>query len=194
MYLRKKARGRKTIYLFFFIIALLIIVMTNYDKVLIRKLYPVKFIEQVIKYSREYGLDPHLVFAVIKAESGFNPAARSHKDAMGLMQLTEGTAKWGASVLNIREFSLDDLYEPDINIRLGCWYLRNLLNEFNQDAELAIAAYNGGSGNVKKWLEDSNYSSSGKSLDKIPFRETAEYVKKVKKFWEIYRKLYNFQT
>ena len=154
-------------YLFVLRIALLIIVMTNYDKVLIRKLYPVKFIEQVIKYSREYGLDPHLVFAVIKAESGFNPAARSHKDAMGLMQLTEGTAKWGASVLNIREFSLDDLYEPDINIRLGCWYLRNLLNEFNQDAELAIAAYNGGSGNVKKWLEDSNYSSSGKSWTKF---------------------------
>ena len=83
--------------------------MTDYDKVLIRKLYPVKYTEQVIKYSREYRLDPHLVFAVIKAESGFNPAARSYKDAMGLMQLTEGTAKWGASVLNIREFSLDDL-------------------------------------------------------------------------------------
>jgi soluble lytic murein transglycosylase len=190
--LRRKSTSRRAVYfLLFLTVALILFTSTGGYVALLRRLYPVKYTEEVSMYSIEYGLDPYLILAVINAESGFDPMARSHKDAMGLMQLTEKTAKWGASEIGLRDFRIEDLYEPNTNIRLGCWYMKNLLNEFNQDVDLAIAAYNGGSGNVKKWLEDKNYSSSGKSLDRIPFRETEEFVRKVKRYRELYKKLYD---
>lgn len=192
--MRKNSTNRKAAYfLLFIMVALILFMSTGGYLSLLRKIYPVKYMEEVSRYSIEYRLDPYLVLAVINAESGFNPLARSHKDAMGLMQLTEKTANWGASEIGLRDFKIADLYEPETNIRLGCWYIRNLLNEFNQDVDLAIAAYNGGSGNVKKWLSDKNYSKSGESLDRIPFRETEEFVKKVKRYRELYEKLYETQ-
>ena len=135
-----------------------------------RKLYPLRYEKYIIKYSEEFSLDPYLVSAVIWAESRFVPNATSIKNARGLMQITPETGKWGAELLNIEGFEVDDLYDIDLNIRLGCWYLDKLNIQFDGNIELVLAAYNGGSGNVSRWLKDTRYSKDGKTLYYIPFK------------------------
>lgn len=168
------------------VLLLIVILLDNAAKAM----FPVKYGEHVFKYSREYSIDPYLVFAVIKAESSFNPKAVSKKDARGLMQITGGTGSWVAQKLKIKAFTPERLYEPELNIRLGCWYIRWLTDQFEDNTDLVIAAYNGGHGKVNEWLRDKNYSSSGKSLEKIPFKETDKFLKRVKNNWHIYKKLY----
>jgi soluble lytic murein transglycosylase len=179
-------RGLKRIISFLFALIIILFVVGNVAKMF----FPLKFKDYVFKYSMENNLDPYLVFAVIKVESSFNPRALSPRNARGLMQLTEKTAVWGAESIKIKDFSVNSLFDPEINIRLGCWYLNRLMEEFDGDIDLVIAAYNAGSGNVSKWLKDRNYSSSGINLDRIPFRETENYVRKVKNNLFIYKKLY----
>lgn len=151
--------------------------------------YPLMHRELIEKYSDEYDLDPFLVLAVIKVESSFRPDVVSPRDARGLMQITGKTGEWIAGKLKIGNYSKDMLFEPEMNIRLGCWYLSTLYHEFGE-LELMLAAYNAGSGNVSQWLKNSKYSKDGKSLDKIPFKETEKYLVKVKKSQAIYKKLY----
>jgi soluble lytic murein transglycosylase len=171
-------------------VLLAIIVITDYSTTVLKMIYPLKYKEYVFEYSIKSGIDPYLVFAVIKAESGFDPNARSNKAAMGLMQITEQTGTWGAHTLKMGRFKTDDLYNPEINIRLGCWYLKQLMKEFNNNTDLVITAYNGGSGNVKEWLNDKELSHSGEYLDKIPFKETERFLDRVKNYHSMYRRLY----
>ncbi len=105
------------------------------------------------------------------------------------MQIMDSTGEWIASKLEVDNFNTNMLYEPEINIEFGCWYLNNLLKEFG-DLSLALAAYNGGSGNVTKWLNDPEYSSDGENLTYIPFKETKKYVDKVSTRYNIYKFLY----
>ncbi len=156
---------------------------------LIRYMYPLEYRELIEKYSDEYDLDPYLVLAVIKVESSFRPDAVSPRDARGLMQITGKTGEWIAGKLKINNYSKDMLFEPEMNIRIGCWYLSTLYYEFG-DLELMLVAYNAGSGNVSQWLKNNKYSQNGKSLDKIPFKETEQYLIKVKKSQATYKKLY----
>jgi soluble lytic murein transglycosylase len=154
-----------------------------------RVMYPLKYRELVKKYSEMYDLDPYLVLSVIKTESGFRHTAVSRKNAMGLMQITRGTGEWSAEKIGLQDFTADMLFDPETNIKIGCWYLSRLYTEFG-DTELVLAAYNAGSGNVSRWLNDKELSPTGKTLDKIPFRETEEYLKKVRNSYLIYKKLY----
>ena len=153
--------------------------------------YPYKYAEYVNKYSEEYELDPYLVLAVIKTESNFDKSAVSKKDAKGLMQIMDGTGEWIAKELDINYFLTSMLFDPELNIRMGCWYLKNLEKEFDNNLDLILAAYNGGSGNVNKWLSHEEYSNDGENLDYIPFPETKKYVDKVKANYNIYKYLYN---
>ena len=139
-------------------------------------LYPKKYSDYVEFYSKEYNLDENLVYSIIKAESKFKEDAVSRKGAKGLMQIGDGTRDWAAEELKLEKV---DIFKPQDNIRIGCWYLNRLYREFG-DLDLVIAAYNGGSGNVKKWLADEEFSSDGENLETIPFKETASYVEKVK--------------
>lgn len=148
--------------------------------------YPVAYGDWIIKYSSENELDPFLVMAVIKQESNFVPEAHSGY-AGGLMQLTEETASWNAGELGITDY---DYMEPQTNIRLGCHYLKYLLTHY-KNTDTALAAYNGGMGNVDAWLADSSCSSDGVSLTYIPFSETRGYVDKVNEYWNYYTELYN---
>lgn len=154
-----------------------------------KSMFPLKYRDIVFKYSTENGVDPYLVFSIIKAESSFNARATSGKKAKGLMQITDQTGHWAAEVLKIEDFKVEQLYDPETNILIGCWYLRRLKQEFGND-DLVIAAYNGGSGNVSEWLDNREYSDTGRSLRKIPFRETEKYLKRVKNYYSIYKKLY----
>lgn len=151
---------------------------------------PYKYEEYVNIYSKEYELDPLLVLSIIKCESNFDKSATSNKNAKGLMQIMDSTGEWAANEIGIKDFQVDMLLDPKVNIQIGCWYLNNLRNEFG-DLDLIIAAYNGGSGNVNKWLNDNAYSLDGKKLHYIPFKETKKYVDKVNTTYNIYKFFYD---
>ena len=168
---------------------MLIVILLNI-KSIFKIFYPVKYENQIIKYSQKYNLEPCLVAAVIRTESNFNEKAVSHRDAKGLMQIMPDTALWIAENMQLSNFNMETLYDTEVNIAMGCWYLNNLNTEFNGDINLVLAAYNGGRGNVQKWLKDEEYSIDGKSLNLIPFEETDKYVKKVNTNYNIYLKLY----
>lgn len=184
--MRQKTKTKLGLIVFFIIIFIGIVIAFNSA---IMRLFPLKYRELVSLYSEQFSLDPYLVLAVIKAESNFKPQAISHKNARGLMQITEKTGKWGAETLNLGNYSKEKLDDPTVNINIGCWYLSVLYKEFG-DTDLVLAAYNGGSGNVSQWLKDSSLSADGKRLDKIPFKETDKYLKRVKNYYEIYKRLY----
>lgn len=159
-------------------------------KYIVKKyIYPDKYISVINEYSAQYDLDPYLVLAVIKTESNFNENAESNKGAKGLMQIMDSTGEWIADKLEVDNFEYEMLFDPEINIEFGCWYLDNLLLEFD-DLSLALAAYNGGSGNVTKWLNNPEYSSDGENLTYIPFKETKKYVDKVSTRYNVYKFLY----
>lgn len=152
-------------------------------------IFPYKYKEYVDKYSYEYDVDPLLVLAVIKGESNFDSKAESVKGAKGLMQIMNSTGEWISEEVGMQEFSPDMLFEEEINIRLGCWYIKNLEREFG-DLDLVLAAYNAGSGHVTKWLQDEKYSRNGEILTYIPFAETKKYVDKVKTNYNVYKHFY----
>ncbi len=150
--------------------------------------YPRKYSEYVEKYSKEYNIDENLVYSIIKAESKFDEKAISRRGAKGLMQIADITKNWAIQELNLD--SEIDIYDPEINIKIGCWYLNTLYKEFGK-TDLVITAYNGGSGNVKKWLSSKDYSFDGENLNTIPFPETDKYLEKVNKYYKQYDKLYS---
>lgn len=172
-------------------IVLIAIVIAYFGSVTLLKKYsfPYEYKEYVDMYSSEYELDPLLVLSVMKAESDFDKDAVSRSDAKGLMQIMDSTGEWAAEEIGINYFLPTMLFDPELNIRIGCWYLNNLRAEFN-DLDLEIAAYNAGRGRVRKWLEDEEYSKDGTSLHYIPFKETKKYVDKVKTNYSIYKYLY----
>lgn len=167
------------------------LVLINNRTTIIRMAYPTKYNTSVEKYSKQFNVDKNLVYAVIKAESSFTENAVSKKNAVGLMQITEKTGAWGARVLNIDNYRYESLFNPDINIMIGCWYLSTLMKEFNNNLQLTLTAYNAGSGNVSQWLEDERYSFDGSNLKSIPFDETQNYVLKVNEYYGVYKKLYS---
>lgn len=145
--------------------------------------YPVAYSDYIVKYAAENDLDPYLVMAVIKVESNFVPEAHSGF-AGGLMQLTEETAEWNANDMGIKHEY--DYMDPETNVKFGCHYLRHLIDVYG-NTDTALAAYNGGMGNVSAWLKDSQYSEDGVTLKYIPFPETRNYVTKVNSSWEHYK-------
>ncbi len=149
-----------------------------------------RYKDYIDMYARQSNLDPYFVAAVIKTESNFKKTATSKKNAQGLMQITPETGKWIAEQMKMTNFNVNDLKDTETNIKMGCWYLNNLKKEFNGNMDLVLAAYNGGRGNVQKWLKDAEHSKDGENLHYIPFKETDKYVKKVKVVYNIYKFLY----
>lgn len=150
--------------------------------------FPMEHYALIKKYAQEYDLDPATVCAFINAESRFNNEAVSHKGARGLMQVMQSTGRWAAEEIPIENYTDDSLDDPEINIRIGCWYLNRLTKQFDGDKTLMTAAYNAGSGNVTGWLKG-EYSNDGKTLDAIPYKETEKYVKKINLYEKVYRVL-----
>ena len=142
--------------------------------------YPLRYEAIVRGHARNYDLDPSLLAAVIYTESKFNPNARSDAGAIGLMQLLPDTAEGIAARTGGHAFVVDDLYDPEINVRYGAWYLRHLLDRYG-DERTALAAYHAGQGNVDRWREE----GVG-----IQFPETRTYVAKVERVKSIYASTY----
>lgn len=148
--------------------------------------YPLKYDDEIIVCAREFNLDAALVFAVVREESRFVITAKSSAGAKGLMQITDATGEYIAQKMNISDY---DLFDVKTNLRFGCYYLKYLIDRFN-NVETALAAYNAGEGNVSAWLLDSRYSDDKITLKTVPFIETREYIVKIKKSFEKYKKLY----
>ncbi|MGN0556861.1 MAG: lytic transglycosylase domain-containing protein [Acutalibacteraceae bacterium] len=153
-------------------------------------IYPDGYSEFVEKYADEYGVDRDLVYAVIKCESSFDPDAVSKVGAIGLMQLTPETFDWVQTKLGDESYSQEDLYDPEINIRHGVYLLKLHLAEFG-DVKTALCAYHAGRGIVNKWLNDSAYSSDGKTISATPYKETNAYNERVMKIRDKYEFLHN---
>lgn len=134
-------------------------------------------------------LDPALIAAVIYQESRFRPR-ESSAGALGLMQLLPDTAHFIAGKTGGSRFTTEDLATPQINIQYGAWYLRYLLDHFDDNEITALAAYNAGIGNVQKWLAESGQTHIT-NIDDIPFPETREYVRNVLKARDEYRAEYS---
>lgn len=152
--------------------------------------YPKKYSEYVERYSDEYGLEPSLVYAVIRTESGFDPDAQSDAGACGIMQIMPSSFEWLQQKRGTEgEYTTEDLFNPEVCIDYGC-YLLKYFYDYYGDERCAVAAYNAGFV-VGEWLADSRYSKDGKTLDNIPYPETSNYVDKVESAKEMYIKLYN---
>lgn len=150
-------------------------------------MYPLKYVELIKTYAQEYDVEPELICAVIHAESRFKEDALSNKGAKGLMQLKDSTAAWLAKELGMTDYDKDRLTEPDINIKLGTYYLKKLLKNYKGDIVKTLAAYNAGSGNVSGWLKNPKYSKDGLNLSAIPFPQTQSYIDKVLFNIKLYR-------
>jgi len=142
--------------------------------------YPLSYEHIVVGHARNYELDPALLAAVIYRESRFHADARSSSGAIGLMQLLPDTAKGIAIHTGGSRFRVADLYDPEINVRYGSFYLRRLLTKYD-DTRLALAAYNAGQANVDSWL------AQGKDIE---FPETREYVDAVLETRDVYAHAY----
>lgn len=146
--------------------------------------FPVKYSEEISLACGEYSVDEPLIYALINAESSFDKNAVSSKGAKGLMQLMPSTAAAIAAALD-EPFSENDLFDEEINIRYGTYYIHMLLEQFNFDE--AICAYNAGPSKVRSWLKNSEYSCDGETLAVIPYPETRQYLQKVRRNFNYYK-------
>lgn len=160
------------------------------SKWFLRMVFPLHYRDVVAAKAVKYRVDPFLIIAMVRVESHFNPEARSEKGAVGLMQLMPETADWIYGQMERGNFDPALLHDPEINVELGVWYLRSLLDEFGADPVLALAAYNGGRGRVAEWLSKEQWTGQRDTLHQIPFPETRSYVERVLTVREWYRKLY----
>lgn len=151
--------------------------------------YPQEYAAYVEAASESSGVPEHLLYAVIRTESDFDSGAVSSAGAVGLMQLMPDTFRWLTDEILFDHLEEGMLYDPETNIRYGAYYLSALYDRYG-DWELALAAYNGGLGNVDEWLEDSRYADGEGGLKRIPFRETRQFVRRVTDGWETYERLY----
>ncbi len=187
--MKRKLGCLKPVLIILLAVFMLYFLVGNGKEKILKQIYPVEYQEYVEDYAEEYGLDKYLVYSVIKVESNFDPHAISNAKARGLMQLMDKTAEECNEKGKFGYVIPADLYNAQKNIRLGCFYLSTLMNAYG-DMELAVTAYNGGTGNVNKWLDDKNLADGMGGLSNIPYTETKEYLEKVVKTYEIYKKLY----
>ncbi len=171
------------------ILALLALVGYPYVK---KWAYPLEYEDYIVQYSEENDLDPYLVCGVIHTESHFDVDAKSRVGAIGLMQIMPETGEWIAKKMPLENYSEEKLKDPETNIKMGCWYLKYLLDKFDGDLTLVLAGYNAGPNRVAQWLDDEKYSEDGK-LTNIPYQETEDYVKKVQNAREVYKSYYTLE-
>lgn len=158
----------------------------------LRMRYPLQYRAIVDAHADNYGLEPSLLAAVIYTESKFDPTARSAAGAVGLMQLLPETAQGIADHTGGEGYTRQDLYDPELNIRYGAYYLARLQRKYAdhpQALDLALAAYNAGQGNVDRWVA----ATAAGAPVRIPFRETRDYLERVHRLQGIYQRAYGLR-
>lgn len=186
-------RRKNKLKLFFLLLILAVvsvIIIYNAVKLGVQTVYPRQYTEIVEENSERFEIDEALLYALIKTESGFNKDAVSSVGAKGLTQITPETFEW-LQTKTKESHSEDALFEPEISIYYGAYFLDMLLDEFS-NTETALAAYHAGRGKVNEWLADPRYSPDGETLENIPYDDTEAYVKKVIRSCEKYKEIYDF--
>lgn len=191
---RKVRRARKARWIAPLFMVLLMLAVGYYALVFPKNVheiaYPLSYRDLIVKYSARYELDPARVAAVIYCESSFRPEAVSSEGARGLMQIMPETGKWIAKKLDEPGYSDSWLFDPETNIRYGCWYLSYLDGRYGSDLTKATAAYHAGGSKVDEWLSDKQYSGDGVTLTSIPYDSTRAYVAAVKSAYEHYKEIF----
>lgn len=154
---------------------------------------PENYMPLIERYAQQYNLQPAYVCAIVLNESSFQERAVSRVGARGLMQIMEDTGSWIAQRLSVPGYTFDKLWDPETNIRFGCWYLNYLSKLFDGDPVLVTSAYHAGQGNVNIWLKNPDYSPDGVhiEIDHIPTSDTKSYVSGVMRDYAIYDALYD---
>ncbi len=177
LYGNNKIMKKKILILFVSICFVSVVLFVIFNFCVSKKNYQ----QLVEKYSVEFGLEKELVLAVIKAESDFQERAVSKSGALGLMQIIPRTAKWIASEFD-ELYEKQKMFEPETNIKYGCFYLKYLFDKFERQ-DVVICAYNAGEGVIRDWLDE-----HGNLLkEKISYEETRNYLKKVTEYYENYK-------
>ena len=149
--------------------------------------YPLYMVKEINIAGEKLNIDPYLITSIIREESYFNEHAKSRTGAVGLMQLMPQTAAYMLGKLNEEE--MIDIEDARVNLYLGSNYLKYLKERFNNDLYV-VAAYNGGEGSVNKWIKNFNNDDYDEFIEDIPYDETRNYVKKVFRTYQMYRKIY----
>ena len=155
----------------------------------LRIIFPIDYWPLIAKYSKQHGLDPYLVAALMAQESTFTAEIRSSANAYGLMQIIPSTGRHVARKVGVRNFTTRMLTDPETNVRLGTQYFKDLMTEFG-GAHFALAGYNAGEGRVRQWRRERPPLPADEFTDDIPFAETQAYVKRILGTAEDYRRLY----
>ena len=151
--------------------------------------YPMLYTDLIQTHAAAQGLDPAYVASVIMAESSYRSEAVSSVNAQGLMQIMPSTGEWIAGKFD-EEYADGCLFDPETNIKYGCWYLGFLMRRYDGDMCCSSAAYHSGQGTVDGWLKDPQYSADGKTLDVIPGSNADTYVNRILEYYEEYEKIY----
>jgi len=188
----RRARGNPAAFMLILcVLAMLVLAYASFYPKQARKMaHPVEYAPLVEAAAQENGLETAHVYAVILCESSFRPAVTSSAGAMGLMQIMPDTGRWIAGKFGEEDiFTPEMLFEPETNIKYGCWFLGWLSRRFDGDLATVSAAYHAGAGNVDKWLEDKQYSADGRTIDFTPYPATNSYMDKVGAAYEAYKEI-----
>lgn len=172
------------------IIGFVFILFVSVIIVLVFVLFPKKYKDEIDTYATKYGLDKYLVASVINIESSYDRNAVSKSGAVGLMQLLPTTAVEVSNRLGY-EYDYERLFDANINIELGCFYLSYLLNMFEGNVVNSLCAYNWGLSNVKEWIASGNVDETN-TITNIPVNETNDYIKKFNLNKFIYKNIYKY--
>ena len=151
--------------------------------------YPLDHYDNVVRNVDKYNIDPLLIMAIIKAESNFNEKVVSHKGAVGLMQITPRTGEWIAEQMGMTHYNINMLKSPYRSIDMGVWYIDYLIDYYDGNRNLALAAYNAGTGNIDKWLENGKIKETGDIIT-LPYKETSDYIVRINTYYRRYHQLY----
>lgn len=155
-----------------------------------RLLFPLPYRSLIERHARQRNLDPFLIAGLVRQESEFNPGAVSPARAYGLAQILPSQGRILARQLGLRRYRTSMLFQPDFNLRLATYYLRNLLDKFGGKLEAALAAYNAGPNRAERWLGWAAFENPAEFVETVPFTETRAYIQAVLRNAEIYRRLY----
>jgi tetratricopeptide (TPR) repeat protein len=153
--------------------------------------YPRPYWSKLKSYANQAGIDPYFALAIMREESHFDPQALSSSKAMGLMQLMPATAKFMARKQKIKLSEIAEIFNPELNTRLGTLYLGRLSDRFKSELIYTAGSYNAGPSNMLKWIKRWRGKSIDAFVEQIPFSETRKYVKRVYRSYKLYKQIYS---
>lgn len=178
----------KSIFLFF---VLLLVLYVCRLPLVWQWIYPVYYPEIIKENAVQFKHNPNLILAIIQTESKFSHDKTSKKGAIGLMQIMSETADWIMEKGKFPNRYQNNVYLPEVNVELGSWYLRYLLELYDGNMITALAAYNAGPGAVNRWLATNEWDGSYAQLKRVPYGETRHYVQRVLYIFDRYERLYS---